>query len=79
MKRERLSDHRLARPGGADEEEVAALGRRDAGEVDGFVLADHTSERVMRDLHLRGAVDVLKGEAPVGGERLLSDDGLSLT
>src|SRR6266545_636513 len=73
---ERLSDHRLARPGRADEEEVTSLIRRDPGQGDRLVLADDPLQRIVRDQDLRRALEIVEAESLIRREQLRPRDTL---
>src|SRR5438309_249455 len=74
MEGERLGDHRLARPGRANQEEVPSLVRSDSRERDRLVLADDPLQRIVRDRDLRGRVEVVEGEPLVRGDLLRPRD-----
>src|SRR2546426_6352619 len=76
MEGEGLGDHRLARAGRADQQEVPPLIRRDPGERDRLVLADDTLQRIVRDRDLRGRLKVVEGEPLIRGDHLRSRDRL---
>src|SRR5437870_12248598 len=75
---EGLGDHRLARAGRADEQEVPTLVRRDPREGNRLVLAHDSLQRVVRDRDLRRRLEVVKGKAFLGGDHLRSRDTLHL-
>src|SRR3989454_2211119 len=73
---ESLGDHRLARARRADEEEMPPLVRSDPRERNRFVLADDPLQRIVRYRDLRRRVEVVEGEAVLGGDHLRSRDTL---
>src|SRR3989449_643235 len=73
---ESLGNHRLARPWWADEQEMPTLVRGDPRERDRFVLADDPLQRIVRNRDLRRRVEVVEGEAVLGGDHLRSRDTL---
>src|SRR5881296_1211649 len=73
---EGLGDHRLARARRADEEEMPPLVRGDPRERDRFVLADDPLQRIVRNRDLGRRVEVVEGEAVLGGDHLRSRDTL---
>src|SRR5437870_600662 len=75
---EGLGDHRLARAGRADEQEVPTLVRRDPREGNRLVLAHDSLQRVVRDRDVRRRLEVVKGKAFLGGDHLRSRDTLHL-
>src|SRR3989454_10629295 len=75
---EGLGDHRLARAGRADEEEMASLVRGDSRERDRLVLAHDPLQRIVRDRDVRRRLEVVEGEAVLGGDHLRSRDTLHL-
>src|SRR2546428_412646 len=76
MEGEGLGDHRLARAGRADQQEVPPLIRGDPGERDRLVLADDPLQRIVRDRDLRGRLKVVEGEPLIRGDHLRSRDRL---
>src|SRR5213594_4421439 len=76
MEGEGLGDHRLARAGRADQQEVPPLIRGDPGERDRLVLADDPLQRIVRDRDLRGRLKVVEGEPLIRGDHPRSRDRL---
>ena len=61
VEREGLRRHRFPDAGGADEQEVAPLVRRDPGDLDRLLLADDPFEGVGRDVDVLGGRDLVQG------------------
>src|SRR2546422_1490038 len=75
---EGLGDHRLARAGRADEQEMPTLVRGDSRERDRFVLAYDPLQRIVWDRDVHRRLEVVEGEAVLGGDHLRSCDTLHL-
>src|SRR3989442_9559254 len=73
---EGLGDHRLARAGRADKQEVPTLVRGDPRERDRLDLADDPLQRFVRDCDVRRRLEVVEGETVLRGDHLRSRDTL---
>src|SRR2546428_5541039 len=73
---EGLVEHRLARAWWADEQEMPTLVRGDSRERDRFVLAYDPLQRIVWDRDVRRRLEVVEGEAVLGGHHLRSCDTL---